>query len=116
MDLNDTHKKALYVSKTLKSIFAERVSNTQIYDVVHEKNHYAFKLKFIAYNYFVVVFQYELDIIGCSVLYGDGSYIPLSSERHCLSDENLSEYFNEIKKNLELRIPDKYLLANGWLN
>lgn len=116
MELNDTYKKALYVSQILKSIFKEKISSSQIYDVVHEKNHYEFKLKFVAYNYFVVIFQYELDIIGCSIVCGDGSAISLMNGKHCFSDENLNECFEEIRKNIELRIPDKYLLAYGWLN
>ncbi|MDD6489439.1 MAG: hypothetical protein PUG48_06480 [Clostridia bacterium] len=36
MELNDTQKKALYVSKIIKSVFAERASASQIYDVVNQ--------------------------------------------------------------------------------
>lgn len=115
MELNDTHKMALAVSERIGESFADRAGSTEIYDVVHQPGHYAFKIKFLAFKYFVVVFQYELDIIGCSIECGTGDRISLVEGKRCYSDTDLNAYFAEVKNALELRIPDKFLAANGWL-
>ncbi|MCD7742149.1 MAG: hypothetical protein LUI06_08100 [Ruminococcus sp.] len=115
MEFNDTQKKTMEVSKKISEIMGDRISSTKIYDVVHESNHYEFKIAFIAYDYFSVVFQYELDIIGCYIECGKQGCISLLKGRHCYSDTDFNIYFNEIKKELELRIPDKYLAAKGWI-
>lgn len=114
MELNDTQKKAIEISKKIINIMGERISTPKIYDVVHESNHYAFKIGFIAYDYFSVVFQYELDVIGCYIECGKQECISLIKGRNCYSDSDLNAYFSEIKNELELRIPDKYLIAKGW--
>lgn len=115
MELNETHKKALEVSKTIRKVLPGRVSTTEIYDVVDVPNRHEFKIKFVAYDYFVVIFQYELGIIGCAIECGKNHYLSLVDGQHCFSEVNLDEYFEEVKKNLELRIPDKFLKAKGWL-
>lgn len=46
---------------------------------------------------------------------GSDKYISLSCGHKCYSDTNMDVYLEEIKKELELRIPDKYLIANGWM-
>lgn len=115
MQLNDTTKMALEISKKIQTIFKDKVTSTQIYDVNDDKNWRTFKIKFVAYNYFVVVFNYERDIIGCSIEQGNSSYITLSESKDCYSDNNLDVFFKNIIKDLELRIPDKFLKAHGWL-
>lgn len=67
MQLNDTVKLAQEISKEMRTIFKDKIDATQIYDVNDDINHRAFKIKFIAYDYFVVIFNYEQDIIGCSI-------------------------------------------------
>lgn len=114
MELNDTQKKAVEVIKKISDIMGNRISTTKIYDIVHESNHYEFKIGFISYDYYSVVFQYELDIIGCYIECGKQERISLIKGRYCYSDIDLNAYFSEIKKELELRIPDKYLMAKGW--
>jgi len=106
---------ALEISKKIRTIFKDKVTSTQIYDVNDDKNWRTFKIKFVAYNYFVVVFNYERDIIGCSIEQGSSSYITLSESKDCYSDNNLDVFLKNIIKDLELRIPDKFLKAHGWL-
>ncbi len=115
MDLYDIHMEAIKVSKELKSIFENRITDTKIYDVVDVVNHHSFKIGFLAYNYFSVVFQYELDIIDCYIESGKNACISLITENHTYSDTDLSSFIVKIKDELELRIPDKYLKAKGWL-
>ena len=62
MQLNDTVKLAQEISKEMRTIFKDKIDATQIYDVNDDINHRAFKIKFIAYDYFVVIFNYEQDI------------------------------------------------------
>lgn len=116
MELNDTQKKALEVSKKLKDAFGNRVAYTEVYDVVDVANHYSFKIRFLAYSYFWVVFQYDLDLIGCYIEGGNNRCIFLSNdEMRGYSSTDLDKYFEQVREELELRIPDKYLKANGWL-
>lgn len=115
MELNKTQLQAVGISKKLRSVLGDRVSNTQIYDVVDEPNHHSFKIRFLAYNYFAVVFQYDLDIIGCHIVFGDGINISLIEGKHCLSDTEIDKYLLDVKKEIELRIPDKYLKDKGWI-
>lgn len=114
MELNEMQRIALSVSKELKKIFENRISYTNIFDVVDEPNHHNFKIGFTAYDYFSVVFQYEQDIIGCHIEIGKNTFVPLLKEKHCYSDTDINSYFLKVKEELELRIPDKYLRAKGW--
>ena len=75
----------------------------------------AFKIKFIAYDYFVVIFNYEQDIIGCSIEQGNSTHILLSKGKNCYSDKNIYEFFRKVDNELKLRIPDKFLEAHGWM-
>lgn len=115
MQLNETDKMAISICKKIRNQLEDKISSMQIFDVVEDVNHRAFKIKFIAYDYFVVIFQYELDIIGCSIEIGKSNYISLVKEKKCYSDCNFDEYLLKVKEQLELRIPDKYLASQGWL-
>lgn len=115
MEFNNMQNKAIEVSGKLKTVFGNRIKDTQIYDIVDETDHHSFKIRFLVYNYFSVVFQYELDIIGCYIESGNNACISLLSEKYCYSDTNIEDYALKLKDELELRIPDKYLKAKGWL-
>lgn len=73
------------------------------------------KIRFIAYDYFVVLFNYELDIIGFSIEIGNGKLIRITNEQECYSDVDMDSYLRKVIEELELRILDKYLKAHGWL-
>ena len=96
MQLNDTVKLAQEISKEMRIIFKDKIDATQIYDVNDDINHRAFKIKFIAYDYFVVIFNYEQDIIGCSIEQGNSTHILLSKGKNCYSDKNIYEFFRNI--------------------
>ncbi|QUH28814.1 hypothetical protein [Vallitalea guaymasensis] len=89
MQLNKTENMAFGISKILKKKFGDRISPTQIYDVVDDNSHRAFKMKFIAYDYFVILFNYEIDIIGCLIEQGKENYIPLVKGKNCYSNLEL---------------------------
>lgn len=114
MELNEIQLMAVNISKKFRDILGNRISNTKIYDVVDVPNHHSFKIKFVAYNYFSIIFQYELDIIGCHIECGNDVCISLTSGQHCLSDTDIERYILNLKDEIELRIPDKYLKSKGW--
>lgn len=102
------------VGKAIKEKFGDKIGGIEIFDVVNEPSHWAFKIRFIAYDYFVVVFNYELDIIGFSIEVNGERYIRLLSGHYCYSEIDFGKYLQEIQESLELRIPDKFLKAKGW--
>ncbi|WP_155974083.1 hypothetical protein [Streptococcus ruminantium] len=114
MQLSDTLLLARTISEALRRVFSDRIDGISVYDIVEAPNHRAFKIKFCAYNYFILVFNYERDIIGISIDTGSQP-IRLSKVKKTYSGGGLEEYLEEIKQEIELRIPDKFLKANGWL-
>ena len=83
--------------------------------MVEEAGHWSFKIGFFAYDYFYVVFTYELDIIGFSIEVGNGRLISVMNTHNCYSNTDMEAYIRRIVEELELRIPDKYLQTHGWL-
>lgn len=104
----------LEIGRKLKEIFGNRIGSLEFFDIVEEANHWAFKIRFIAYDYFVILFNYELDVIGFSIEIGDNKKIAIINEHACYSDVDLDLYIDKVKTMIELRIPDKYLLGCGW--
>ena len=103
------------IGKNIKEKFGNKIKGIEIYDVVDESSRWSFKIRFVAYEYFIVVFNYELDIIGFSLEFNNERYISLLNSHDCYSDTNFDEYLERVQRNLELRIPDKYLKSHGWL-
>lgn len=102
------------VGIAIREKFGDKIGGIEIFDVVNEPSHWAFRIRFIAYDYFVVVFNYELDIIGFSIEINEERYISVLSGHNCYSEIDFEKYLQEVQKSLELRIPDKYLKAKGW--
>lgn len=111
-EFNDIKKN---IGRAIKDKFGTKIKGIEIFDVVDEPSHWAFKIRFVAYEYFVVVFNYELDIIGFSLELNEGRYVSILNSHNCYTDVDFDEYIEKVKDNLELRIPDKYLAAYGWL-
>ncbi len=103
MELNEVQLIAVNISKVLKTILNDRISSSKIYDLVDEPNHHSFKIGFTAYNFFCVVFQYNLDMIDCYIEAGNNICIPLIADKNCYSDTVIEDYISKIKDELELR-------------
>ncbi len=56
-----------------------------------------------------------MDIIGFSIEVGNGKLIRIINEHECYSDIDMDSYLRKVIEELELRIPDKYLKAHGWV-
>ena len=110
-EFNDIRKN---IGRAIKDKFGNKIKGIEIFDVVDEPSHWSFKIRFVAYDYFVVVFNYELDIIGFSLEFNEGRYVSLLNGHNCYTDINFDKYLETVQNNLELRIPDKYLIAYGW--
>ncbi len=84
MQLDEFKKIRVEIAKSIKNIFGERSKSIEVFDVVEEPGHWAFKIKFISYDYLFVLFNYELDIIGFSVDVGSGKFVSLSNDKHVI--------------------------------
>ena len=73
-----------------------------------------FKLMVRVYNTFYLNFYYDQKNIYCSI---DNGYheikLPLSS--YTYEENTFDSFLIEVQKELELRIPDKFLKDRGWL-
>ena len=77
-------------------------------------NHRAFSIDFEAYNYFVIRLNYDKGRFGCNIIFGE-KLIALNNSQEWWDEADFDVFFMELQKELELRIPDKYLQAHGWL-
>ena len=109
MQQNNFNDIRIDTGKKIKKIFGNKIRGIEYYDVVEEAGHWSFKIGFFAYDYFYVVFTYELDIIGFSIEVGNGRLISVMNTHNCYSNTDMEAYIQRIVEELELRIPDKYL-------
>ena len=91
--------------------FENTMTNFVIYDVNNDLNHKAFKIDFTAYNYFNCTIGYDMGRLAITLQTGKYS-ISLVNGWYEKTDFDI--FFKELKEELELRIPDKYLEAKGW--
>ena len=116
MELNETGKFAVETSRMIRTYFDHKVDSSGIYDVVEEDNHRAFKIDFRAYDYFTIEFDYENDLCEFFIVLTKEVKLSLTKELAVYSQiTDWDSYLKGIKDELELRIPDKFLKAKGWL-
>lgn len=114
MQLNDTDKMAMIVTDYLEEKLGDRIGTCAIFNVVDDKNNRAFSINFKAYNYFIVLFNYDKGRIGCSIQYGENNFIPLDNSQKWYEETDFEIFCKEFQQQIELRIPDKFLDYNGW--
>ena len=112
--LNDTHQMAIRFSTIAREKMGDKVDNFCIFNVNDDVNHRAFSIDFEAYNYFVIRLNYDQGRFGCNIISGE-RMIALNNSQGWWDEANFDIFFMELQKELELRIPDKYLRAHGWL-
>ena len=78
-------------------------------------NYRQFHLKFIAYNYYVILVSSNNGSISFGISYGENNSIWLNSVSDWIEGQERDDFIKEFRKELELRIPNKFLKANGWL-
>ncbi|MBR1441978.1 MAG: hypothetical protein IJ583_02645 [Firmicutes bacterium] len=114
MQLNDFNEIRSNVANKIKTNFGNKINYIEFYDIVEVEGYWSFKIGFYAYDYFFVVFNYELDIIGFSIEIGNGKLLSILNTHNCYSNTNMDSYIQNVIKSIELRIPDKYLISRGW--
>ena len=114
MELNKTEEMAMKVVRELRKHMKTKIGCVTVHNVVDDNNHRAFSIHFIAYNYFPILLNYTRGRIGCSIEYSENSFIGLENSQEWYEKADFDVFCKELQEQLELRIPDKFLEANGW--
>ena len=112
--LNDTHQMAIRFSTIAREKMGDKVDKFCIFNVNDDVNHREFSINFEAYNYFAIRLNYDQGRFGCNIISGE-RMIALNNSQEWWDEANFDIFFMELQKELELRIPAKYLRAHGWL-
>lgn len=112
MEKNSAKESARRFIETSKKYFENRVQGFSLYDVTDEP-YRMFSLKFCVYKYYIVILNYDRGHFGCSISLGTDA-ISLDSDKEWDDNGELHEFWADIDEQLRLRIPDKFLEANGW--
>lgn len=114
MQLNETDKMALQFNRRIREKFGERVGNFVIENVIDDPAYRSFSIKFKAYDYFPMRLNYDRGRFGCCIAMGETA-IGLENSQKWWDSADFDIFFEELKQEIELRIPDKFLKAKGWL-
>ncbi|WP_430535973.1 hypothetical protein [Listeria rocourtiae] len=113
MQLNKSELLASKISDELKERLGDRISSAFSFSRLQEEPWIEFSVEFEAYNFFNIILNYDRGAFGCAIVNGDlGIALPNSQEWYDQAD--MSIFCEELQKQLELRIPDKFLEYNGW--
>ena len=112
--LNDTHQMAIRFNTIAREKMGDKVDKFCIFNVYDDVNHRAFSIDFEAYNYFVIRLNYDQGRFGCNIISGE-RMIALNNSQGWWDEADFDVFLIELQKELELRIPAKYLQAHGWL-
>lgn len=91
----------------LKETFNSKVDNFRICEST-DLPYTMLSIEFEAYQYFLVRFNFDRGRFGCSIINGNYGF-PLESSEKWFEEANLDKFFSDIKFELEVRIPDKFL-------
>lgn len=114
LKLNETDKMALELNNKIREYFGKKVDNFILSDVIDDPNHRAFSVTFEMYNYFNMILNYDRGHFGCAIINGAHHGVSLKNSQEWWDTANFNQFFKELKDEIELRIPDKYLKAKGW--
>lgn len=115
MELNNVESLADAFCDTLERVFGDKIVDILIFDIDDEPDHRTFKLNFAAYNYVWVEFDYENDWCEFFIVLNEACKQSLYSKTKFSEITDWDAYLTEIMKEIELRIPEKFLKAKGWL-
>ncbi|EIC76834.1 hypothetical protein [Streptococcus oralis] len=99
----------------VKRVFKDKIDDIVFDDIADEPNHQTFKLDFKAYDYFTIQFDYENDLWFFIVLTKEAKISLTKGPAVYSQITDWDSYLKEIMEEIELRIPDKFLKAKGWL-
>ena len=96
----------------LISTFADVVSAITLLDVTDIPSK-SFHIEYVVYNYFCMRFNYDKGHFGTCIIYGENA-VSVNTELEWDDNCDFSKYWQEVKDEVRLRIPDKYLEKYGW--
>ena len=100
----------------VKRVFKDKIDVIVFDNIVDEPNHQTFKLDFKAYDYFTIEFDYENDLCEFFIVLTKEAKISLTKEPAVYSQiTDWGSYLRRVVDEIEIRIPDKFLKAKGWL-
>ncbi|GAA0109023.1 MULTISPECIES: hypothetical protein [Clostridium] len=114
MQLNNTIKMARKITMTLRANMNDRVDDCTIYDVIEDNNNKSFNIDFQAYKFYKIKLSYKNGKINWGIKFDDKTIIDIKKDISVDNEINLEMFYQEMKEQLEMRIPDKFLQANGW--
>ena len=109
---NNAEKIAVDIINKLKNYFGNRLEGFSVYSITDEP-YTMFSIKFTAYNYFPIIFNYDRGSFGCSISNG-GEGVELKSSQTWYDKADINVFLKELQQQIELRIPDKFLEFYGW--
>lgn len=112
MQKNNAQDTAREFIKTAKKHFYNKIEGITLYSITDEP-YKMFSIKFCAYKFYIVILNYDRGHFGCSISNGNDA-VSLDSSKEWDDNCDLGEFWADIDKQLKLRIPDKFLEANGW--
>ena len=115
MELNNVESLANAFCDTLERVFGDKIVDILIFDIDDEPDHRTFKLNFAAYNYVWVEFDYENDLCEFFIVINEAYKQSLCNRTKFSEITDWDAYLTGIMKEIELRIPEKFLKAKGWL-
>ena len=115
MELNNVESLANAFCDTLERVFGDKIVDILIFDIDDEPDHRTFKLNFAAYNYFWIEFDYENDWCEFFIVLNEACKQSLCNRTKFSEITDWDAYLTGIMKEIELRIPEKFLKAKGWL-
>lgn len=96
----------------LKNYFGEKIDDFAISGAT-DIPYTMFSIEFRLYNYFPIIFNYDRGRFGCAISYG-GNGIGLESSQKWYDEADMNIFLKELEEQIELRIPDKFLIHYGW--
>lgn len=113
MQRNNAKEIAKEFIGSMKAVFGRAATGISLHNVADTPNQ-QFSINFVLYDYFPMRLNYDRGHFGCCICFGDRV---ISIKTNFEWDDGIiyDEYWAEIRTEILLRIPDKYLDAKGWL-
>ena len=112
MQKNNAAETAKIVMRCLKETFGDEAGKIVLSGVTDIPNK-SFCIKYVLYDYFCMRFSYDRGHFGTCIEYGENS-VSIRTESEWDDNCNYSKYWNEVREDIRLRIPDKYLEKHNW--
>lgn len=113
MQRSSSSEIAREIIKSAKELMNEKISNIRLYNVADEPYN-MFSIKCVVYEYFILVLNYDRGHFACNIACGEDA-VPLPNNIEWNIHCDFKLFWEEIDNQIRLRIPDKFLIAKGWL-